>query len=184
MKKFVLIALCGLLSACGISGVKPEQLSVEIVDYGLLTFEEADKGQVKVTSVATTDVIPFKRGTAYGIIYKVNGEPADARIQLKLQPVVTPASAQQGKRKLGRIYQPIYRIHEMGDLRSYTTSVGYFRQPRRPYETLLLVLDMNGKILAKTNFTVMDEEDMTAEIPEPKPVTGILVEAKPNLDNR
>ena len=184
MKKCVLIALCGLLAACGSTGVKPEQFSVEILDYGVLTFEEADKGQVKVTSVATTDEVPFERGTAYGIIYKVTGEPADARIQLKLQPVVTPASTQQGKRKLGRIYQPIYRIHGMGDIRSYTTSVGFFRQPRRPYETLLLVLDMNGKVLAKTNFTVREKDDMTKEVGEAKPITNVLVEAKPNLDRR
>ncbi len=150
---FVLIAALGL-TACASGLDKVDGLSVEIVDHGIFTTFETDKAMVTDQELVTTDTVPFVTGTNYGLILKVNGKPEGAVTNIKLQWAVTPGSV-TNKRKLAKLKQPMIRTVRMGQ---YITMYSTIDQQsyRRPWKNLFFVTDMNGTVLERKEFTIVD----------------------------
>ena len=152
-KLSLLLAAVGLAS-CASQFDKVDGLSVEIVDHGIFTTFETEKAMVTDRELVTTDTVPFVTGTVYGLIVRVNGEPAGARTAVKLQWAITPASA-TNKRNLARLQQPRMREVLTGQSVAMTATIGA-QSYRRPWKHLFFITDMNGRVLERKEFTIVD----------------------------
>lgn len=149
----LLIAVVGLAS-CASQFDRVDGLSIEIVDHGIFTTFETEKAMVTDRELVTTDSVPFVPGTVYGLVLRVDGEPAGARTAIKLQWAITPASV-TNKRKLARLQQPRMREVVTGQSVAMTATIGA-QSYRRPWKHLFFVTDMNGNVLERKEFTIVD----------------------------
>ena len=127
---------------------------MEIVDHGIFTTFETEKATVTDREIETTDKVPFVTGTIYGLVLRINGEPERARTAIKLQWAITPASA-TNKRNLARLQEPRIREVVTGQTVTMAATIGA-QSYRRPWKHLFFVTDMNGRVLARKEFTVVD----------------------------
>ena len=142
------------LASCASQFDPVDGLTIEIVDHGIFTTLETEKAMVTDRELETTDTVPFVTGTVYGLVVKVDGEPAGARTAIKLQWAITPASV-SNKRKLAKLRQPRMREVVTGQSIAMTATIGA-QSYRRPWKHLFFVTDMNGRVLGSEEFTIVD----------------------------
>ena len=156
-RRIILLFVSTMLASCASQFDKVDGLSIEIVDHGIFTTFETEKAMVKNGELETTDTVPFVTGTTYGLVLKVTGEPAGARTAIKMQWAITPASV-TNKRKLAKLQQPKIREVVTGQTLAMTATIGT-QSYRRPWKHLFFVTDMNGRVLERKEFTVVDAPD-------------------------
>ena len=156
-RRIILLFVSTMLASCASQFDKVDGLSIEIVNHGIFTTFETEKAMVKNRELETTDTVPFVTGTTYGLVLKVDGEPAGARTAIKLQWAITPASV-TNKRQLAKLQQPRIREVVTGQTLAMTATIGA-QSYRRPWKHLFFVTDMNGRVLERKEFTVVDAPD-------------------------
>ena len=154
IRRIVLLLAAVALTSCASQFDRVDGLSVEIVDHGIFTTFETEKATVTDREIETTDTVPFVTGTIYGLVLRINGEPERARTAIKLQWAITPASA-TNKRNLARLQEPRIREVVTGQTVTMAATIGA-QSYRRPWKHLFFVTDMNGRVLARKEFTVVD----------------------------
>lgn len=158
-----ILALTAMIGLAGCAGGldKVDGLSVEILETGIFTTLDIEAAKVTDMKLEPADTVPYVVGTNYGLVFKVNGEPAGAMTNVKLQWAVTPASV-TNKRNLARLQEPRIRTIATGDVGLMYVTIGpqsSRRAYRRPYKDLFFITDMNGNVLARHQFTVVSSSD-------------------------
>lgn len=159
MRIILFVMLPFMLAACGATGPTARNVSVEITRYGIIETEPREDFGLRVSSVDETEVVPYLPGTRFGIVYRVDGEPIGAPVQLKLQSAVRPKSQYSNKIARLRGFPPRHITHTTGEVQSFIAPVDDFRDMRRPAEVLMMIVDLQENVLALQRFTLVDPDE-------------------------
>lgn len=164
MSKIVFVVALLLGFAAAPAQTRAQQVSnIEIVDFGIYTADPQTRrlGQsgIGTTTVAnlklavSTDRIPMQLGVRFGFQYRINGAPADARVELRrvdLYPapgLVPPGKSQPVRQDEEKVVERIDNLTFAG----YTLDAPFEMVPG----TWTFQLWIGGRMMAEKSFALV-----------------------------